>query len=75
MPVHAFAAGESPMMSAASEADAALALRQARAVFGHTLASWASDMLLLQKRGLHMPSWDGDGAPFDLATHGLRKAA
>lgn len=75
MPVNAFAAGETPMMSAASEADADVALRQARAVFGHTLASWASDMLLLQKRGLHTPSWDGDGTPSDLATRGLRKAA
>lgn len=69
-PVAAFAAGQPIMMAAASEAEAHDAARGARAMFQRTLASWASDMLLLQRRGLHEPTWD-NGA----SSTRLRKAA
>lgn len=68
--VTAFADGQPIMMSAASEAEAHDAARGARTMFQRTLASWASDMLILQHRGLHEPTWD-TGA----SSHRLRKAA
>jgi hypothetical protein len=56
-------------MFAASETQANDALREVRSLFHRTLASWASDMLLLQRRGLHQPTWE------TAASHRHRKAA
>ena len=72
------AAGPSPTASAflsslespASEAQAHDSVRGARAMFQRTLASWASDMLILQHRGLHQATWETAAN-----AHRLRRAA
>ena len=61
-----------PMMCAASDAQAAEALREARDLFRSALACWASDLLNLQRRGWDVPTWTGSHR----ASRGrLRKAA
>lgn len=67
---HAQVAGQSPTVIASTEVEARDAVREARSMFQRTLASWASDMLLLQRRGLHEPTWDTRAA-----SQRLRRAA
>ena len=50
-----------PMMSAASDLQAAQAVRDAQEMFRRTLACWASDMLMLRHRGLHEATWTPAG--------------
>jgi len=42
---------------AATDQQAMDAMRYARDLFNRTLASWASDQLMLQRRGLDQPTW------------------
>lgn len=49
------------MMAAATDQQAMEALRCAREMFNRTLASWASDQLIVQRRGLDQPTWHGRG--------------
>ena len=44
-------------MSVTSDLQAAQALRDAQELFRRTLASWASDMLMLRRRGLLEATW------------------
>jgi hypothetical protein len=46
-------------MCAATDEQALQAMRFARDLFARTLASWASDQLMLQRRGLDQPTWHG----------------
>lgn len=45
-------------LTAATDQQALDALRLAREMFTRTLAAWASDQLLLQRRGLDQPTWN-----------------
>ena len=44
-------------IAAATDQQAMEAMRHARDIFSRTLASWASDQLMLQRRGLDQPTW------------------
>lgn len=58
-------------MAAASDQEALAALRQAREMFQRTLASWAGDMLEIQRLGLDQARWNAG----DHAGARLRRAA
>jgi hypothetical protein len=59
-------AGHAPTTDLPSAAACDRYVTDARQIFHRTLASWASDVLVLRQQGLHEPAWTARQSPHDM---------